>query len=435
MEFFLIHLKLNGIKSISNEIQLDFYNKILTGFNPDLYRVKAIYGENGSGKTAIMTAVNIIKKIILNPNYLKQDTTQSFLKEIINKKKKSLFMEFTFAGNTDSRLDEYRYSILIKLNNLGIYEIKEEKLDQITAYTRNKKYRTVYEVSDGQIVSIDLPEDKVDEIVDYTRNVLHDGSLAFRLIEKTLEGEILFKSAVALVLFFVSINVYLEEEDRHEIYLINRMLNSFKTNKIDSTYKDIDLFIGKQLSYIDSKGRDIVEKKYYSEYKKKVERISRFLKIFKPDLKNIKIEKRDNGDTYKCELILNYTDYSVNQEFESTGIKKLIRLYDAFVNADEGGISFIDEMDSNINDVYLCKIIEYFANYGKGQLCFTTHNLDPMEVIKNNRNSIDFLSGDNKVVSWKVTGNAAPDRYYRNGMIENLPFNVDAIDFIGIFGE
>ena len=435
MEFFLIHLKLNGIKSISNEIQLDFYNKILTGFNPDLYRVKAIYGENGSGKTAIMTAVNIIKKIILNPNYLKQDTTQSFLKEIINKKTKSLFMEFTFAGNTDSRLDEYRYSILIKLNNLGIYEIKEEKLDQITAYTRNKKYRTVYEVSDGQIVSIDLPEDKVDEIVDYTRNVLHDGSLAFRVIERALEGKIIFKSAVALAMFFVSINVYLEEEDRHEIYLINRMLNSFKTNKIDSTYKDIDLFIGKQLSYIDSKGRDIVEKKYYSEYKKKVERISRFLKIFKPDLKNIKIEKRDNGDTYKCELILNYTDYSVNQEFESTGIKKLIRLYDAFVNADEGGISFIDEMDSNINDVYLCKIIEYFANYGKGQLCFTTHNLDPMEVIKNNRNSIDFLSGDNKVVSWKVTGNAAPDRYYRNGMIENLPFNVDAIDFIGIFGE
>lgn len=435
MEFFLIHLKLNGIKSISNEIQLDFYNKILTGFNPDLYRVKAIYGENGSGKTAIMTAVNIVKKIILNPNYLKQDTTQSFLKEIINKKTKSLFMEFAFAGYTDSRLDEYRYSILIKLNNFGIFEIKEEKLDQITAYTRNKKYRTVYEVSDGQIISIDLPEDKVDEIVDYTRNVLHDGSLAFRLIERTLEGEIIFKSAVALAMFFVSINVYLEEEDRHEIYLINRMLNSFKTNKIDSTYKDIDLFIGKQLSYIDSKGRDIVEKKNYSEYKKKVERISRFLKIFKPDLKNIKIEKRDNGDTYKCELILNYTDYSVNQEFESTGIKKLIRLYDAFVNADEGGISFIDEMDSNINDVYLCKIIEYFANYGKGQLCFTTHNLDPMEVIKNNRNSIDFLSGDNKVVSWKVTGNAAPDRYYRNGMIENLPFNVDAIDFIGIFGE
>ena len=92
-------------------------------------------------------------------------------------------------------------------------------------------------------------------------------------------------------------------------------------------------------------------------------------------------------------------------------------------------------MDSNLNDVYLCKIVEYFANYGKGQLCFTTHNLDPMDVIKNNKNSIDFLSSDNKVVSWKVTGNAAPDRFYRNGMIENSPFNVDAIDFIGKFGE
>jgi hypothetical protein len=58
-----------------------------------------------------------------------------------------------------------------------------------------------------------------------------------------------------------------------------------------------------------------------------------------------------------------------------------------------------------------------------------------MSVLKNNRNSIDFLSSDNKVISWKVTGNAAPDRYYRNGMIEDIPFNVDDIDFIGMFGE
>ena len=93
------------------------------------------------------------------------------------------------------------------------------------------------------------------------------------------------------------------------------------------------------------------------------------------------------------------------------------------------------QMDSNLNDVYLCKLIEYFMYYGKGQLCFTTHNLDPMTVLKENRNSIDFLSSDNHLVPWVSRGNASPENCYKNGMIEDSPFNIDATDFIGIFGE
>ncbi len=71
--------------------------------------------------------------------------------------------------------------------------------------------------------------------------------------------------------------------------------------------------------------------------------------------------------------------------------------------------------------------------YGKGQLCFTMHNVDPMSLLKQNKNSIDFLSSDNKIVSWVSKGHASPENYYKNGMIENSPFNIDATDFIGIF--
>ena len=60
-----------------------------------------------------------------------------------------------------------------------------------------------------------------------------------------------------------------------------------------------------------------------------------------------------------------------------------------------GMITFIDELDSNINDVYLDKIIEYFILYGKGQLCFTSHNLSPMSVLKKNKNAITFISSVN----------------------------------------
>ena len=159
------------------------------------------------------------------------------------------------------------------------------------------------------------------------------------------------------------------------------------------------------------------------------------MKIFKHGLENIQIDKKEYGSFYKCELNLDYGDYQINSEFESTGIKKLIRMFDCLDAAANGGIVFIDEMDSNLNDVYLCRIIEYFMYYGKGQVCFTTHNIDPMSVLKKNKNSIDFLSSDNKIIPWVQKGHASPENFYKNGMIENVPFNIEATDFIGILGE
>ena len=96
---------------------------------------------------------------------------------------------------------------------------------------------------------------------------------------------------------------------------------------------------------------------------------------------------------------------------------------------------FIDELDSNINDVYLDKLIEYFVCYGKGQLCFTAHNLSPMTVLKSNRNAISFISSINTVHTWTSNGNYTPENAYRNGFIEDSPFNVDATDFLGILGR
>ena len=92
--FYLLNLNISGIKNIENEIRLDFYKKKITkDFDPSRYRVKAIYGENGSGKTGIVTAVQILKELLTNRNYLNQSVNQIFLNEIINKNSQSLSMK------------------------------------------------------------------------------------------------------------------------------------------------------------------------------------------------------------------------------------------------------------------------------------------------------------------------------------------------------
>lgn len=110
-------------------------------------------------------------------------------------------------------------------------------------------------------------------------------------------------------------------------------------------------------------------------------------------------------------------------------------MFELFNHALAGGIAFIDEIDSNINDVYLTTLLNFFNQEMKGQLVFTTHNLSPMEVLRKNKFAIDFLNENQRIVSWTITGNANPIRAYQNGLIKGLPFNIDEFDFIGIFGE
>ena len=57
----------------------------------------------------------------------------------------------------------------------------------------------------------------------------------------------------------------------------------------------------------------------YKEFVKEISGLEKFIRIFKPDLKGIDIDKKDNKDRYICELVFRYDEYSVYGEFESTG--------------------------------------------------------------------------------------------------------------------
>ena len=103
MMAYLLNMSVMGIKSIEKEIRLDFYGKnVNRGFNPEKYKIKGIYGENGSGKTALINAVNIVKEFVFDENYLRTLQSQALLRELINKKKKlkSLLLQLKFILKT-----------------------------------------------------------------------------------------------------------------------------------------------------------------------------------------------------------------------------------------------------------------------------------------------------------------------------------------------
>ena len=447
-DIFLVSYRVKGIKNFEEEVSLSFYKKTITKpIDIGNYNVKGIYGMNGSGKSAIISSVNILRNLLINENYLNIPIVQSSLDEIINKKIEELHIgtKFLLKANED-RAYLYEYEVVLKKNNFGKYVIDSEQLSYKNAFSKKDEFIPVFKVKKGEIEYINT-EDIVleNEFREKTKNLLSNSSISSLFLMKFNHNKI--KTVIVasisggtIVLLWYSFNmyVYMDQSDNHTDYFVNDIndilnKNSEKNIKIHDVQMNLlNISDIQNLSIFSCKTNTVPVDKYEA-YKDFVKKLKKFIQIFKPELKDIEIERKDKGVDYVCSLNMVYEGFSINSEFESTGIKKLIKLYAYLQELVQGGIVFIDELDSNLHDVYLCALLEYLMDYGQGQLCFTTHNVGPMDILKRNKKSIDFLSIDNKIYPWKTNGNYSPAKLYRNGMIEGSPFNIDAIDFIDVF--
>ncbi len=439
---FLVSYRVKGIKNFEEEVSLSFYKKTITKpIDTGNYNVKGIYGMNGSGKSAIIISVDILRNLLINENYLNNPIVQGSLDEIINKKIEELHIgtKFLFKISED-RAYLYEYEVVLKKNDFGKYVIDSEQLSCKNAFSKKDEFIPVFKVKKGEIEYINTEEDIVleNELREKTKNLLSNSSASSLFLMKFLHNKIktvniasIIVGTLALTWYSFNMHVYMDQSDNHTDYFVNDILN--KNIKIHAAQMNVlHIFDMPNLSIFSCK-TDTIPVDKYEAYKDFVKKLKKFIQIFKPELKDIEIERKDKGDNYVCSLNMVYEGFSINSEFESTGIKKLIKLYAYLQEMVQGGIVFIDELDSNLHDVYLCALLEYLMDYGQGQLCFTTHNVGPMDILKRNKKSIDFLSIDNKIYPWKTNGNYSPAKLYRNGMIEGSPFNTDAIDFIDVF--
>ncbi len=426
---YLLNMSMSGIKNIHNEIQIDFYGKnIDKNFNPEKYKIKGIYGENGSGKTAIITAVDVVRNFVMYSNYLQDSQSQKLLGELINKESSEFIFQCEYTVGIDY-LHIFKYEVHLTVDENGEIFNSYEALSFKKNNSKNTS-TTIFVCKNGEIEELYASDEARQLVYDKTRNLLSKQSAMSLFIrscinEKNTEDFVILL-AIAQLLFMVIIT-HFDREDKHLHYYQSIRLKELKRDDIpaESLLEEISESI--------STNERRIPTAQFEQYQNKVRQLERFVRLFKPELKGIEIEKRDDKDYYNCELILDYGTYKVNREFESTGIKKIIELFDVLKGVSGGFIGFIDEMDSNINDIYLCKIIEYFNYYGEGQLCFTSHNPNPMSILKKNSKAIDFLTRDNRIVPWVKNGNYSPDNSYRNGMIDGMPFNIDSSDFISIF--
>lgn len=357
---YLLSFSVAGIRNIRSSLRLDFYKRTVNkSFEPGNYRTKAIYGENGSGKSALITAVQILKDLICDKSCLEREDYQEFLGNVINKQDQKLRLECEYYYYTEPADQVYHYAVTLDRTENGAYRIASEELTVRKADYPNSKVTVVYNFAAGS-------DDKY---------------------------------------------LKLSEEQLKHVTALNELGNNIYTN-IKTPCTDA-----------------AVEPMLHSD--ESLEKFARFIRVIKPDLLGIKVDGTANsGDDMKLQFV--YDKYEISADQESSGIRRLLEIYPFLEASEAGRIVFIDEIDTNINEVVFDRIIAYFSRYGKGQLCVTAQNSIPMTELKKGKNAIDFLSTDGKIIPWRTRGNFSPENLYRGGMIESLPFNIEAEDLLGL---
>lgn len=415
MKVFMLSFKVNGVKNIEKDIEINFYNKTLKRFSPCGSNVKGIFGPNGIGKTSIIKGMDILRKISLNDNYLTNDFNLIILDKIINKKIEKVSLEIEFLVIDDKKKkSRYVHSITIAITSPKEIKILFENIKKKDPNTDQIVGEILIE--NGIIKNDSLHKDDLkSEIVDITKNLLEKRSIVNIVKPSVLKSIDLEK----IRYFYRKLHIKIDREDSHLGYAL-----------MDNPLKD-DIPFNDSIGNYDM----IISKNNLQIFEDYLRRMTEFLKIFKPNLRNIEYEKKEGKEEYYINILFVYDDYKVNYEFESMGIKNLFSLFTYFRALSEDEVVVIDEIDTSIHDIYLNKLIEFFAVDGKGQLVFTAHNITLLQTLKKYKHSIDFINENMEVISWIKNGNSSPFKSYKDGYIKGLPFNIKEYDFLEIFSQ
>jgi len=108
-------------------------------------------------------------------------------------------------------------------------------------------------------------------------------------------------------------------------------------------------------------------------------------------------------------------------EYESEGIKKIISILQLLIVVyNEPSITVaVDELDSGIFEYLLGEVLRIISEKGKGQLIFTSHNLRPLETLDRGFIAFTTTNPDNRYIRMTniKDSNNLRDFYYRDIML------------------
>lgn len=359
-------------------------------------KMLGIYGQNGSGKTSVIEAANILKRLLkgerLSEKVLEYITKDSNYFKInvnfyIEESEKEKFL-LTYSCEVEKKeitlktYEELEKNRIILTEKLKIREFYDGKWKRIRNILENKK---VPELLKQRILINEkmLLNYRVGRLLTERegRSFIFSEELEkiLKENEKKIEGDFRF---IRILKDYGIRNLYVISNKESSLINGNLMIPFSFRCKTGNTVSQGKLLISL------SEPTFLLEKEYQI-INNIIKQLNIVLNSLIPNLElEIAVIKEDINKEMELgksiRLISKRDDIRIPLEYESDGIKKIISILSTLIVAyNEPSFSlFIDELDAGIFEYLLGEILKIIEKYGKGQLVFTSHNLRPLEVLE-----------------------------------------------------
>lgn len=370
------NVELNNIKNVYHGVfntntDFDSMNKSdIIGF----------YGQNGSGKTAIVESFNILQLLLSNVHL------PIIENNLLTKSKKFISLHYEFLITNEFGEFTVKYITNLKEDDKRLYVDSEELI-----YKENipyKKPKVMVSKKDNEIAIKskkiqNLPEeDRINCMVINKTTKKENTSFIFNQEMLSLYQSYLNEIELELInnlLYDFNKNLYIIDDTRNGVVLAN-LLMPFSAS-IKNHRKDFSYNLDKPT---------LLEEDCYFSMKETIDQINIVLKNIIPHLqikvKSLEknIETMENGKSgIRFELLSEKDGIQLPLRCESAGILKLISILSSLIMVanNPNACVVIDELDSGIFEYLLGNIVQSIDETGKGQFFFTSHNLRVLEVL------------------------------------------------------
>ena len=402
-------------------------NKILSA---DKAEILGIYGQNGSGKTAIVDALYFLQKVMIGA-----DLDQS-LEDYMDMDSDTAEIFADFNIFMDGIVFEIGYRLSLSREEKEVV-ISRETLSAAKNENGIRTNKTVFmDYQRDQTNVIFKPQKRLDEVLEENKEIKTDLIVARKMAEKSncsyIFGESSreifcreyengfqqFSAIISSLFEFALKDLFVIRNTHSGVISANFVLPMAFRIENDNIGAKGDFTVSlTEPILVDEERKNLLETI--------VEQINIVLYTIIPGLqvtiKNYGKQSLSDGEEgWKLELMSKREGMKeIPIRMESEGIIKIISILNALIQA-FGNPSIclvIDELDSGIFEYMLGELLDIFKKSAKGQLIFTSHNLRALEMIDKESIMFSTTNPNNRYIHMK---NVRESNNLRNMYIRSI---------------
>lgn len=402
--------------------------------------ILGLYGQNGSGKTALIDALSLLKFALSGQpipitfaDYVNVDENTAKLKYEFKVRNTALEAEYSVFYEFSIRKDIDELTQNADSNVKSIDKYKVTLFDEVLSYSccaNNVEFK-MQPIIDTRTDEVFIPSTKYKMLVGKDKTTFTNLLVAKKYAQTTSRSFLFSKELLNELrknckdVYHLSLFESLVWYGNFELFIIDTTKSGLITmNALPLNFKyeeNSKSSIGSLM--INLNGSSLIPQNALEIVKKVVDNMNIVLTKIIPGLtisiKDMGTELFPNGTVgSKIQLMSHKNSKEIPLQYESEGIKKIISILQLFIVVyNNSSITVaIDELDSGVFEYLLGEMLRIISEKGKGQLIFTSHNLRPLETI--DRGFIAFTTTNplNRYIrlSNVKTNNNLRDFYYRD---------------------